>query len=165
MTLIIWIKGRVNPPMIKVISAKYGIILSRTACHVNRTRDKKGLRYFSCFTANSWLNDLEDIFAIKWLACDDTPSYAIGNLYQIWKESIQNWTCCRADKKVPVMFNSFTANLWWIGHRYLGQDQRLLRATHLILPGGHLCQICKESIKLHTWFRVYTTRCVISEQV
>ena len=61
---------------------------SRTVDTTERTRFSK-----------SRPNDLEDIGQGQKVITCDTPSHAIDHLYQIWKESILNCRCYRADMK------------------------------------------------------------------
>ena len=64
----------------------------------------------------------------KAITCD-TPSHASDHLYQIWKESIKNCRCYRADTIFKTRFSRPRPN----DLEDIGQGQRSLYATHLLL--------------------------------
>ena len=72
--------------MIVIICAKYKKNPSRTVDATERTRFSK-----------SRPNDLEDIKSRSKVIVRDTPSHGSDHLWLIWKESIQNCRCYRAD--------------------------------------------------------------------
>ena len=104
--------------MVMIIGGKYGNNRSRTENVTERTRFSK-----------SRSNDLEDIRPWRYrsrpkvITCD-TPSHASDHLYEIWKESIKNCRCNRAD-------TIFKAKAKW-PWKYRSV-QRSLYATHPLI--------------------------------
>ena len=68
----------------------------------------------------------------KVIACN-TTSHASDDLFQIWKESLQICTCCRADTKMPY-FGHFIAKSWLNDVEDLGQGQRSLCEAQPLMP-------------------------------
>ena len=75
-----------HPLTIVIICAKYTKNPSRTVDATERTRFSKSRR-----------NDLEDMRSRSKVVVCDTPSHGSDHLWLIWKESIQNCRCYRAD--------------------------------------------------------------------
>ena len=75
-----------HPLIIVIICAKYKNNLSRTVDATEQTRFFK-----------SQPNDLEGIGQRSKVTVCDTPSHSSDHLWLIWKESIQNCRCYRAD--------------------------------------------------------------------
>ena len=112
--------------MLVIICTKYGKNPSRTVDATERTGFSK-----------SRSNDLEDIGQGQ-RSSQATPSYASDHLYQIWKESIKNCSCYRAD-------TIFKAKAKW-PWRYRSRSKVIICNT-LSHTSDHLYQIWKESIK------------------
>ena len=71
----------------------------------------------------------------KVITCN-TPTHACDHLYKIWKESIRNCRCCRAD-------TIFKAKWPW---RYRSRSKVIICNTPSH-TSDHLCKIWKESIE------------------
>ena len=70
----------------------------------------------------------------------DTPSHGSDNLFQIWKESIQNGRCCRADKAKCAIFSSFITKSWLNDLEDIGQGRVITRDTPAH-ASDDMCQI------------------------
>ena len=57
----------------------------------------------------------------------DTHIHASDHLCQIWKESIQNCVCCRADVTRLIYLSSFIAKSW-------AQGAQGAPGAHILLP-------------------------------
>ena len=123
--------------MLVIICTKYGKNPSRTVDATERTRFSK-----------SRSNDLEDIGQIQrsHITCD-TPSHASDHLYQIWKESIKNCRCYRAD-------TIFKVKVEW-PWRYRS-NSKVITCDTPSHASDHLYQIWKESIKNCRCYRADT---------
>ena len=112
--------------MLVIICTKYGKNPSRTVDATERTRFSK-----------SRSNDLEDKGHGQ-RSSHATPSHASDYLYQIWKESIENCRCYRAD-------TIFKAKAKW-PWRYRSRSKVIICNT-FSHTSDHLYQIWKESIE------------------
>ena len=95
-------------------------------------------RIYKAHRTNVWW--IIKVFRVHWsrvITCY-TPSHAIDHLYQIWKESILNCRCYRAD-------TIFKAKAIW-PWRYRSRSKVIICNTPSHIS-DHLCQIWKESIR------------------
>ena len=112
--------------MLVIICTKYGKNPSRTVDATERTRFSVKVEWPWRYRSRS-----------KVIKCD-TPSHASDHLYQIWKESIKNCRCYRAD-------TIFKAKAKW-PWRYRSRSKVIICNT-LSHTSDHLYQIWKESIE------------------
>ena len=108
-----WSLDATHALMLLVICAKEGKNPPRTIHAAERTR--QDVRYFSSFIAKSWLNDLQGMRSKVTML--DTPFHASDHLCSVWKESVQNCTCCRADTTRGKGWEVGWRRWWGVGRR------------------------------------------------
>ena len=86
----------------------------------------------------------------------NTPTHASDHLCPIWKESIQNCTCCRLDTTRCAIFSSFIAKSWLNDLEEIGQGQHFLMCDKPSYTSDHLCLMWQESIQKCRCYRADT---------
>ena len=108
------------------------------------------MAYLSSFTANSWLNDLEDIGKGQSLLQTTHPLMLVIICAKYGKKSIQTVCAVERTRQDVTYFHSFIAKSWLNDLEDISLGQWSLCMTHTLIymhASDHLCLIWKEFIQ------------------
>ena len=142
--------GMTHPLMLMITCAKCGKNPSRTLRVVKQTwQDVPYLAVLLCHLQQFYYKVMAQwpwryMSRAKVFVCD-TPSHASDHLCPIWKDSLKNCTCCRADTKechILSFYCKVMAEWPW-----RNRSRSKVIACDTPSPANeHFCQIWKESI-------------------